>query len=113
MRLINIRSIKLAVVLCVASLVTTAETLPYWHRIALDMPEFARPPRIFRGIEIWERIQQRRGPVRPTEHGPHRFVESECPETAPASAATPEPGYEWALGLFLVAIGCASRIRKK
>lgn len=30
----------------------------------------------------------------------------------PDQSATPEPGYEWALGLFLVGIGCIARGQK-
>lgn len=113
MRLLNIYPIKLSVAFCLCSLAITAEPLPYRHRITLDRPELAWPPHILHGIDIWERIQHHRDPAGPREHGPHRFHEPECPETAPALAATPEPGYEWAMGLLLVSIGCASRLRKK
>jgi hypothetical protein len=113
MRSLSTHAIKLSVVFYLGSLALMAAPISYRHRITLDLPEFARPPRIFHGIDIWDRIRRHQESGGFKGHGPRRFSESECSDAAPAPATTPEPGYEWLLGLLLVGIGCVWRLKRK
>jgi MYXO-CTERM domain-containing protein len=116
----------LAVAFCLGSATLIADPLPHLHRIRVDLSEFAVSPGSFRSITNLETR-------RPGRFGFYNFAQHEtigrfalhqvgefhglfgrrASFFRPAPAATPEPAYEWALGLLLVGLGCTSRLRRK
>lgn len=127
MRVSFVRLFYLFAAVSLTGVPASASPLDYWHRITVQHVEMAAPSTSFQTLLIPELPSQTLTSATAYRlwFGLYNFAEREQiagffwhqqneldHSRHEKPAATPEPGYEWALGLLLVGMGCASRLRR-